>query len=1066
MKKIDKKRERIETLLTASYGTDYIETPVSMRKFLIDTDFLGFGTKQGKMVYPVWMDVLSDLSNSPEKNLPIFSGAIGCLGPDVKVSLLDGRELSIPEIIEERKKGEQHWVYSYDIERGKIVPGKVVGAMLSGNRVDKIVEVELDTGEKILCTPNHPFLMSSGEYKQASCLLSDDSLMPLNRMIGSMGYELIWTRSYKQRRGTFRIVAEEVYGDTPKGSCIHHHPEGGKRDNSPENLKVMTVEEHIKLHSVELNPFRNIPGFASECAKKQNKERWGGMNGKQHRKEAGDRLKKRNKETGQAKKAGESRWSKNVEEQKKKLREEMIERNEKGQAKKANQTRWSKPKARENQSEKMKKWWEDNDHKPDCTCGRCKLKRGELKGENHPMYGKPAWNRKPRKTKTCALPKCTNTFEVMIGGKDENRRFCSVRCSNKSRKNCNHKVVSVKYHSERIDVYDLSVEKYHNFALTSGVFVHNTGKTSAAIWGMAYVMQVILCLKDPWSFFGKASGGKMAVVFFNLTQSLGSSRGFGLLQSYLLKSPWFKERGRILGSEQNPRIDFPIFEYVSGSPYAKGFGVQGHDIITALMDEVDSPSESDKQRVRVLKAFEAGYRRFENRFVIRSQIDDRRLTLGKFFLVASKQEQLSFLNTFIAKMKNSPNVYIVDIPVWEAKDPREYCGIKFPIMIGDLYTPSKVLGQGEGKDFEPNQEAVETSVQNGFKVMQIPIEYLDAFQLDIVGALRDFAGVSIAGMRKTKLFPSEKLLVDCYDPAKRNPIKKLTIEVGLQDDVNFAEYIDFSAIRVPRHIPRYIHVDIAYSGDGDALGLGMSCISGWTDRTVEDLEDGGLMKVEKLPVVETDFGMRIKGKPGDKIPLNKVRKLIVDLKRVYHFNIRLVTLDLALLSEETKQILTRVGIENGSLSLDRSPQIYRNFRELAHDKRWCCHRDEYLHFELSNLEDDPDRNKVDHPDEVVDIEILKDGNTREVVLKGSKDESDGVVGSVENALRSSGAPPSKEFVDSVKKVIPQLHDDGKERALLSLSGIPTPLPKKEEDDISEESLMKFKSIFDKSQKKL
>jgi hypothetical protein len=597
-----------------------------------------------------------------------------------------------------------------------------------------------------------------------------------------------------------------------------------------------------------------------------------------------------------------------------------------------------------------------------------------------------------------------------------------------------------------------------------------TGKTTAAIIGIAYVMHTILCLKDPWTYFGKTAAGKMAIVFFNLTASLGGSRGFGLLQSYLLQSPWFKERGRICGSGQNPKIEFPIFEYVSGSPYAKGFGVQGHDIIAALMDEVDAPSESDKQRVRVLKAFEAGYRRFDNRFVTRSQIDDRKLTLGKFFLVASKQETLSFLNTFIAKMKNSPNVYIVDIPVWEAKEAAEYCGIKFPVMLGNVYVPSKILGQEVRDTFVPDQAAIDAAVKNGFEILWVPIEYLEPHQRDIVGALRDYAGISITGLRKSKLFPSEKLLVDCYDPAKRDPVSMVRIETGLHDDVDFAEYLDFSLIRVPRRVPRYIHVDIAWSnksGSGDALGLAMSCVSTWVDRSVEDLEDGGSMRVEKAPVVETDFAMRIIGRPGDKIPLNKVRKLIIDLKKVYGFNIVMATYDLDSASEDSKQILQRAGINcpDKGLSLDKNPQIYRGFRQLVHDKRWCCHRNEYLHFELVNLEDDPDKNKIDHPDEVVDLVLLENGETEDKVKRGSKDMSDAVVGSVENALKGSIAPPSKEFIAASKKIAEHLKAPEVTHTLLNIkSGVQSKV-EKEETPSFKKTGEQFKNLFNKSQGK-
>ena len=592
-----------------------------------------------------------------------------------------------------------------------------------------------------------------------------------------------------------------------------------------------------------------------------------------------------------------------------------------------------------------------------------------------------------------------------------------------------------------------------------------TGKTCTAIAAICYGMYRILCLKNPWNFYGYIGGGKMAVVFFNLTQSLSASKGYNLLQSYLMSSPWFKSHGFVVGSERNPRIEFPIFEYKLASPYTRGFGFTGEDVIFAMMDEVDSETESEKQKIRVLQAYEEAVTRFESRFVRIGTYSQHRETLGRFFLCASKQEKLSFLNTFIVKMKNSPIIRIVDAALWEVKTNLNFSGQTFPISLGDSYTPPKILGWELKTGFEIDSKGVDRASENGFEIVKIPIELLERFQKDLVGNLRRLAGISVDQLRKSKLFPSEKLLVDCYDSAKKDPVSRLTIEVGLEDDVDLTKYIDFSAIRVPRSRPRYIHVDIAYSGNGDALGLGMSCISGWTDKATEDKDAEGGLRVEKLPIVETDFGMRIKARPGDKIPLNKIRKFIGDLKISYGFNIKLVTYDYDALSEESKQILTRFGIVCGSLSLDKNPEIYRGFRNLCSEKRWCCYRNAYLHFELVNLEDDSEKNKIDHPDEVVDVEILENGDTQEIVLKGSKDVADGVVGSVEDALRDSGAAAPQEFTDQVKAVIPQPkinHDPV--HSLLQIERKSKRDTKKKEDEVDASSL-EFKNIFNKSQKR-
>lgn len=584
------------------------------------------------------------------------------------------------------------------------------------------------------------------------------------------------------------------------------------------------------------------------------------------------------------------------------------------------------------------------------------------------------------------------------------------------------------------------------------------GKTRAALWMIGYIMHRLLCLRRPWEFFGKASGGKMAVVFFNLTKSLGASKGYNLLQAHLLESSWFREHGTVVGSANNPRIEFSLFEFIHSSPYALGFGSIGQDVILSIMDEVDDPNESEKQRMRVLKAYNSTIRRFDSRFVRDGE------SLGRFFLIASKQEQLSFLNTFITKMKNASHVYVLDIPIWEALPEADYCGKKFPVMIGDVYSPSKVMAyQDEGGEIHYNEEEVDKTVRQGFKVLWVPTEYFDIFTGDIVGALRDVGGISVSYLRKSKLFPSEKLLVDCYDSTKKDPVRKLTVEIGFADDIDLVKFLDLGAIRIPRNVPRYIHIDIAFSGEGDALGIGMSCIKGW--KKVSEQEAEGTFRMAKLPVVETDFGMRIHARPGDKIPLDKVRKLIIDLKNVHGFNIVLVTFDLKLMSEDSQQILTRAGIECDDLSLDRDPEIYRGFVTLVKEERWVCHRNEYLHFELVNLEDDKGKNKIDHPNEVQDIQILEDGNTQEIVMKGSKDCSDAVVGSVHNAIKNCQVLPDVEVMKELieKSVTRPVEVKNNYWWLDEGSAIKKKEPESKEGKITRSQTVTYKDIFKKSQ---
>ncbi len=542
----------------------------------------------------------------------------------------------------------------------------------------------------------------------------------------------------------------------------------------------------------------------------------------------------------------------------------------------------------------------------------------------------------------------------------------------------------------------LSEDSRYLVVLTGAIGI---GKTRAAVYGIAAVMQRILCLRDPWNFFGgKTGGGKMAIVFFNLTKSLSESRGFGILQKHLLASPWFRKRGIIVGKEPNQHLEFPLFEYRIASPYAQGFSTIGQDVIIAVMDEVDAPTVSEKQKVRVLQAYEGTVRRFESRFVD----DVYKESLGKFFLVASKQEDLSFLNTFVDERKNSPSVFVVDLPFWAIRKQGSLSGQTFTVMLGDVYVPSRIVETAVEK---------ENALKGGYKLMEVPVEFKESFQRDIVGALRDIAGVSTVGLRRSKLFPSEKILIDCYDQTKKDPANITTVVLGKNDELDLIRFIDLSKIRIPRTYPRYIHEDIAYSGDGDCLSLAMSCVKEWVKSDVEQAD--GSYRSYQVPVIETDFIIRFKGRPNDEIPLYRVRKFILDLRAV-GFNIRKFTADLPLLSTDTRQILEREKITCDYLSMDRTIEPYISFRDLLFEGRWICHRNNLLHFELANLEYDKDKQKIDHPDKISTIEFLDGGGAKDVVMMGSKDMSDATVGSVYNAIQDSPAQPVT--TDQVRKI--------------------------------------------------
>lgn len=104
----------------------------------------------------------------------------GCFSMDTRVSLLDGRELSIREIEQEMQQGKELWTYSCEPKTGAIVPGLITWAGVT-QKSAKVMRITLDNGESFVCTPCHKFPQYNAEHKRAGELIIGDSLIPLYR---------------------------------------------------------------------------------------------------------------------------------------------------------------------------------------------------------------------------------------------------------------------------------------------------------------------------------------------------------------------------------------------------------------------------------------------------------------------------------------------------------------------------------------------------------------------------------------------------------------------------------------------------------------------------------------------------------------------------------------------------------------------------------------------------------------------------------------------------------------------------------------------------------------------
>jgi hypothetical protein len=173
-----------------------------------------------------------------------------CLRLNTKIPLLDGRTLSLSEIIQEYEQGKINYTYSIDTKTHKFEPGKITWAGVTRKNA-QMLRVMLDNGEYIDATPDHRFILRDGSELEAQFLTPGTSLMPLYLFPSRTGPKQKgseYVRYLCNKTNKKRFVHIDVCGK-PKGKDhVVHHKDFDSLNNNPENLEVMKADEHRDLH--------------------------------------------------------------------------------------------------------------------------------------------------------------------------------------------------------------------------------------------------------------------------------------------------------------------------------------------------------------------------------------------------------------------------------------------------------------------------------------------------------------------------------------------------------------------------------------------------------------------------------------------------------------------------------------------------------------------------------------------------------------------------------------------------------------------------------------------------
>jgi DNA gyrase subunit B len=438
----------------------------------------------------------------------------GCFSGDTLVALADGRSLSFNDLVAEQVEGKEH--FGYTLRRdGTIGLERLVNARMTKVRA-KVIRVTLDNGEAIVCTPDHRFMLRDGSYKAAANLTPTDSLMPLYRKLSDInepgitihGYEMV--KDPRSNWWLFTHVLADWYNRWQGAYSVDdgdhcHHIDFNKRNNNPTNIRRLPREEHLALHREQVEQTLHRPEVLEKCREIHQSEEFRAMlSTRMLHPEMRNMLSERAKAQWEdqayraymAEKWLEFYHTNEV------YREEMLARlnhaqrdywsNEANRSLQAERTRTyfeNNPEARKAHSQRSKVQWQDEEL---LEWRRAKTREQwtpDFRAKRHAALHQTYY----RKT-MAALKQFETDHTIEIDAYHVYRRvtqdysllrfdkFCqryfdgNVDKAYEAVASYNHRIVAVEPLQEEVDVYDVEVPNTHNFALASGIFVHNSAK--------------------------------------------------------------------------------------------------------------------------------------------------------------------------------------------------------------------------------------------------------------------------------------------------------------------------------------------------------------------------------------------------------------------------------------------------------------------------------------------------------------------------------------------------------------------------------------------------------------
>ena len=502
--------------------------------------------------------------------------------------------------------------------------------------------------------------------------------------------------------------------------------------------------------------------------------------------------------------------------------------------------------------------------------------------------------------------------------------------------------------------------RYNTVILTGSI---GLGKSFIAVVCQLYLLYRMLCLKDPYTYYGLQPIDKITFSMLNVTLEAAQGVGWDKMQQLLQSSEWFMERGNMNASRTNPQWQPPKgIELIFGSSNRH---VVGRALFSNFSDEVNFGvgNNVEKQKAKLKKMI--------------SQIDARMISrFGKGtylptmnIIASSKDSEQAFMESYIEmkRQNESKTTLIVDEPQWIVRNDKgspDDPG-SFYVAVGNKFLAHELL------PVDATDTEVQAYREKGYFMLKVPPIYREAFEDNIDLALTDNAGISTSSTTK---YISGVRLNQIKTDTYKNPFTKDIIEVGNspEDILQYANFFDLSKINSRDLVrPLFIHLDMSLSGD--KTGIAGVWITGKRPQQV------GQPPSKELEF-KLAFSVSVKAPKGFQVSFEKNRNFIRWL-RDQGFAIKGISSD-TYQSAQIQQQLKGDGFKTKIISVDRVDGSTRTCLPYAFFKSAIYERHIQMYRDCNLL-----------TEEIVSLERLSDGHI-DHPQNFSKDQSDAVCGAL------------------------------------------------------------------------